>query len=92
MWQKLALGMDDRSIASKLCVDLFTVYRTVKQFNECGSVSKKAYPKDCREKKLTKTVEMIIKTHDSGSCGQVGRARDKCVLYRNQVNAVFTHL
>lgn len=60
MWQKLALGMDDRSIASNLCVDPSTVYRTVKRFNECGSVSKKAYPKDCREKKLTKTVEMII--------------------------------
>ena len=34
----------------------------------------------------------LIKTHDSGSCGQVGRATDKCVLYRNQVNTVFTHL
>jgi len=37
-----------------------------------------------------------IKTHDIMSCGHVcsqyGRARDKCVLYRNQENVVFTHL
>ena len=61
MWQKLALGMDDKSIASNLCVDPSTVYRVVKRFNENGgSVSKKEYPKDCRVLKLTKPVEATI--------------------------------
>ena len=59
VWQKLALGLDNKSI-SNLCVDPSIVHRVVRQFNECASVSKKEYPKDCRVKKLTISAELII--------------------------------
>ena len=57
IWQKLALVLDNKLISSNLCVDPSTLHRVVKQFNEC---SKKEYPKDCKEKKLTTFVELII--------------------------------
>ncbi|XP_065908973.1 uncharacterized protein [Dysidea avara] len=61
VWHKLALGMDDKSTASNLCVDPSTVFRIMKRFNASGgSVSKKEYPKDCRVLKLTKPVEAVI--------------------------------
>ena len=60
VWKKLALGLDNKSISSNLCVDPSTVHRVIKRFNECGSVNKKEYPNDCRVKKLITSAELII--------------------------------
>ena len=60
VWQKLALGLDNKLFSSNLCVDPSMVNRVVKRFNECGNISKKEYPKDCRKKKLTTSAELII--------------------------------
>ena len=54
-----ALGLYNESISPNLCVDPSTIH-IVTRFSECGNVTKKDYPKDCRETKLTKYAELII--------------------------------
>jgi len=68
------------------------IYETVKITQEMILYSSSDLCAMCEGPHPLLNMESYIKTHDSGSCGQVGHATDKCVLYRNQVNAVFTHL
>lgn len=54
---------DNKSISFNLCVqcvDPSTIHRVATRFKDSGSVTKKAYPKNCRETKLTRSAELII--------------------------------
>ena len=61
VWQREALGLSLKAVASNLGVDPSTVSRVVSLFKSTGSVQKRPYPKDARpNKKLTKTVQLTI--------------------------------
>ena len=40
VWQKFALGLDNKSISFNLRIDPLTVHRVATQFNECGNETK----------------------------------------------------
>ena len=58
--QSLGLHLPYSELASNLCVDVSIVKRTVKLFNQTGSVSKKVYDKSGLPRKLTETVKYYI--------------------------------
>lgn len=47
-------------IASNLCIDKSTVYRTLRLFKETGQVSPKQYPKERAFRKLTSRAQAFI--------------------------------
>ena len=60
VYQSLGLRLPYSEIACNLCVDVSTVKRTVKLYNQTGSVSKKVYDKSGLPRKLTETVKYYI--------------------------------
>ena len=60
VYQSLGLRLPNSDIAKNLCVDVSTVERTVKLYNQTGSVSKKKYDKSNLPRKLTETVKFYI--------------------------------
>ena len=60
VYQSLGLRLSYSDIAKNLCVDVATVKRTVKLYNQTGRVSKKEYDKSRLPRKLTETVKYYI--------------------------------
>ena len=60
VYQSLGLRLSYSDIAKNLCVDVATVKRAVKLYNQTGRVSKKEYDKSCLPQKLTETVKYYI--------------------------------
>ena len=60
VWQREALGMKCKDVASNLGVDAATVSRIVTRFRETGLVLKKSHPSRRAFRKLTMGVEMTI--------------------------------
>uniref|UniRef100_A0A1X7V458 Paired domain-containing protein n=1 Tax=Amphimedon queenslandica TaxID=400682 RepID=A0A1X7V458_AMPQE len=60
VYQKEGLSVPYSSIASNLCVDISTVIRVVKRFRETGAVTKKPYPTEILNKKLTQVLQFFI--------------------------------
>ncbi len=57
VYQSIGLRLSYDDIAKNLCVDVSTAKRTIKLYNQTGSVSKKAYDKSSLPRKLTNTVK-----------------------------------
>ena len=61
IWQRVALGHNNKTVASNLGVDPSTVSRAVSCFYTTGDVKKKPYPRYARpNKKLTSPVQLTI--------------------------------
>ena len=61
VWQREALGLNLKTVASNLGVDPSTVSRVVRLFRDTGSVEKRPYPKNSRpNKKLSMPVQLTI--------------------------------
>ena len=60
VYQSLGLCLSYSDIAKNLCVDVATVKRTVKLYNQTGRVSKKEYNKSHLPRKLTETVKYYV--------------------------------
>ena len=61
VWQREALELDLKTVASNLGVHPSTVSRVVRLFRDTGSVQKRPYPQDARlNKKLTKPVQLTV--------------------------------
>ena len=60
VYQRECLRLGYFSIAHNLCVDESTVIRTVKLFNDTGSVTKWPYPSDKAFRLLTETCQLFI--------------------------------
>lgn len=60
VWQSEGLGLSNRAVAKRLCVDPSTVSRTVGLFHATGSVSKRPYPKERAARTLTEPCKLLI--------------------------------
>ena len=60
VWQKEVMGLKLKDVATNLSVDISTVWRVIKLFENTGSVVKRPYPKGKRTKKLTDVVKLLI--------------------------------
>ena len=60
VWQSEALGCSYGTIAKNLNVDKSTVCRTIQLFYSTGTVTKRAYPKDCAARKLSNPAQLFI--------------------------------
>ena len=61
VWQRLALGLAVKDVASNLGIDASTVSRICSLFKTTGSVEKRPYPKNARPlQKLTKAVQLTV--------------------------------
>ena len=60
VYQREGLGLSYERIAANLSIDPSTVRRTIKLFNDTGSVSKKKYDKSGLTRKLTDVVQFFI--------------------------------
>ena len=60
VWQRCVLGSENKVIAQNLNVDVATVWRVIKLFNETGTISKKAYPQEKSFRKLTPPLELMV--------------------------------
>ena len=59
-WQREVLGYKYGQVASTLTVDVFTVWRIVKLFQETGCVDKKMNPKQRAFRKLTTPLQLTV--------------------------------
>ena len=62
VWQKEGMGLSYQQIAMNLCVDQYTVYRTLQRFRRTGLVMKKPYPKGRAKRKITEPAQLLILT------------------------------
>ena len=60
VYQKEGLSLSYSSIASNLNVHISTVIRVVERFRETGTVTKKPYPTEKLNKKLTQVLQFFI--------------------------------
>lgn len=60
VYQKEGMGLSYTEVAKNLSVDLSTVKRVVKLFNNTGNVTKKRYDKSNLPRKVTKVVQFCI--------------------------------
>jgi transposase len=60
IWQKEALGLDDREVAKNLGVDASTVRRTVTLFKTTGDVQKKSYPTASAFRSISEPVQFYL--------------------------------
>lgn len=60
VYQSEGLGLTYRQVAANLCVDVSTVSRVVRIFEQTGCVSKKVYDSSNLPRKLTEPVKLII--------------------------------
>ena len=60
VWQREVLGYTYQEVATNLCVDVATVWRMVKLFEQTGGVSKSIYPRERSFRKMTPAVELTV--------------------------------
>ncbi len=60
VYQREALGHSYKKIATSLCVDTSTVWRTVQQFQRTGSVAKRKYNRDNLPRKVNGTIQLVV--------------------------------
>ena len=60
VWQNMALGLPNSTVARNLCVDASTVSRIMRLFHATGSVSKHSYPNERASRKLTHPCQRLI--------------------------------
>ena len=59
VWQHEVQGLTLKQVACNLSVDVFTVHRIVKQFEETGSVSKKKFSAENRHQPHGSSVKLF---------------------------------
>ena len=59
VWQKEVMGLKLKNVATNLSVDISTVWKVIKLFENTGSVVKRPYPKGRRTKKLTDVIKLL---------------------------------
>ena len=60
VYQCEALGYSYQKIATNLCVDASTVWRTVQLFQQTGSVEKKKYSRGNLPRKVNGTIQLVV--------------------------------
>lgn len=60
VWQSMALGLSNSTVARNLCVDASTVSRIVGLFHSTGTVTKRSYPNERASRKLTQPCQLLI--------------------------------
>ena len=59
IWQQKALGYSCQEVAKNLCIDKSTVSRISHRFLLTGMVSKRKYPKEKAQRKITTPVQIF---------------------------------
>ena len=60
VWQREVLGYKYGQIASNLNVDVSTVWRIVRLFQDTGRIDKRKYPKHRAFRKLTTSIQLTL--------------------------------